>query len=262
MKSVEFSYCEFYQILICIEHEYALQPSGVELHLRRQHALKGSSLRAVLDEIAEKGLILRASHAVQQPSNNEPKITGLSLLVGYHCLLSNCNQASTALSQCRRTVEKHQAQVHGVSKRKPDLSTTNLIGRVSMQSFFPRPHYRPFIVQTKPVIESNLSACNEVKDVIREHITGLYDQSQKDWASGFEKVASSPHKSQTPPWLQITGISTFLSELNKDALRKLMQSTACDRLLSMRLNLTQNDIILSFYRIKLERSKSKIRALC
>ena len=109
MKSVEFSYCEFYQILICIEHEYALQLSNVELHLRRQHALKDSFLRAVLDEIAEKELILRASHAVQQSFNNESKIIELSLLIEYHCLLSNCNQASIALSQCRRTIEKHQA---------------------------------------------------------------------------------------------------------------------------------------------------------
>ena len=152
--------------------------------------------------------------------------------------------------------------MHEVSKRKSDLFTTNLIDRVSMQSFFSRSHYRFFIVQTKPVIEFNLSACNEIKDVIQEHIIDLYDHSQKNWASDFKKVAFSLHKSQTSLWLQITRISTFLSELNKDTFRKLMQSTACDRLLSMRLNLTQNDIILSFYRIKLERSKSKIRALC
>jgi len=120
----------------------------------------------------------------------------------------------------------------------------NRIGLVSMQSFFRKPHYRPFIVRTEPVIESNVSACSVTKDVIQEHLTGLYDQSQKDWTSSFEKIAFNSHKSQTSPWLQITGISTYLSGLNKDALRTLVQPTACGRLLSMQLYLT---ILINYY---------------
>jgi hypothetical protein len=49
-----------------------------------------------------------------------------------------------------------------------------------MQSFFQKSHYHFFIVQIESVIEFNLSACNVIKDVVQEHLTDLYEQSQKN----------------------------------------------------------------------------------
>lgn len=248
MERAGLIYSESHQVLICTEHEYALQPTGIETHLRRSHSLKGSTLQEALQEIEEKQLRLQAPQAVRLPPSNGPVIAGLSLLAGHQCLLPNCNQEAAALSQCQRTVEKHQARVHAVRKHKGQphqsaqsasssaaaAAATGSISAVSMQSFFQKQHYRPFVVQPAPPSPTDPSSparrpgtpADAPADAVQQHLTALYNQSQEGWRGRYTEVLPDLHKSQTPPWLRVTGISTHLEGLNKDLLWQLVQPTA------------------------------------
>lgn len=144
MEAFNLVYLSSYYIVVCREYGYCLPSLGLERYLRRLHGAKGEPLHAVLEELGQ--LIIHNPSQVQFPPDGSP-IPELTVFPGFQCALTACNNDEGALSQYRPAVEKHQARVHTVGKRKRIKPTPGIIREVCMQSLLPRPHYRPVLVR-------------------------------------------------------------------------------------------------------------------
>ena len=96
MEGVGFQYNSLYKIIICLEHEIGLNPTGIETHLRNIHREWRLILYAVLHEVSD----LTPSPVADLPllSDGMELIPGLAVARVWHCQLADCNDERQLLS--------------------------------------------------------------------------------------------------------------------------------------------------------------------
>ena len=143
---------------------------------------------------------------------------------------------------------KHLAKEHNIGHAKGKNSrTAEDILVVKVQSFCTGDQYRPFVVRDNcsqldglesSHANSSLHAESEsesshavapAQDVIAKELDAMYASSQQQWLSTFERLQTSidPHVDQTPPWLRSTGISRWMTDLQKD--KKDLRGYCCSQ---------------------------------
>jgi len=260
MEAFNLVYLPSYYIVVCREHGYCLTNLTLKRHLGRLHGAKGEPLDAVLEELER--LVIHDPSQVQFPSDGSP-IPELPVFPGFQCALTACNNDEDALSQYRPAVEKHQARVHAVGKRKRIKPTPGIIREVSMQSLLPRPYYRPVLVRpdyqqcpSTPLHTNSLSegegspspslhAVAQGSEQLQDFMSTRYESSQTSWASTFDRVPKGGEQglNQTPPWILSTGISNFIAGLgcDKEDLQSLLSTTASSKVSTIPIACSANE---------------------
>ena len=98
METFSLHYLSNHQVLICHDHDYALSPEGIELHLRRLHTAKGVNLETALNEIWNPCLSLCARADLVISHTVESSIPGLTIVTDSWCTLAACNGKAATLS--------------------------------------------------------------------------------------------------------------------------------------------------------------------
>ena len=210
-------------IIICIEHQFALIPAGIRAHLRNLHRCKSEVLHAVEQQLDSIDSPLHDPTTIRQPSHHSPRILRLAVRSGFACDAPNCEKQADWLSEGRRYVEKHQARYHGAPDRRSKQGRLHAeqnpeqIKSVSFQSIFPRPYYRPFIIQEPQQEESGV-----VIEQTETELPSSYRESQKAGLAELDIVSTDVHKSQAPPWIRKTGIAGFLAGVEKERIKGLL----------------------------------------
>ena len=132
-----------------------------------------------------------------------------------------CNGEGAALSQHRRTVEKHQARVHSATGQKGRLSTSQLIEPVYMQSLFSQPYHQPFVVclPSSPLLVSTKDSLARMKRLQQD-----YNESLEVDRLALQSISTQSDKGQVPPWLVSSGIHQFLAGWRKESVLALIAS--------------------------------------
>jgi hypothetical protein len=256
MESADLYYDSHYGLIICFRHETGLIPTGIKLHLQRQHRLKGAALHAVLTDIESHTFILHHPVAVHPSPPPTPAVRGLAVEQGFQCQLPNCNDEKEALSRHKRTVEKHQARIHKVPnqrQRKGQRTWQSLqqsisspvIKSVIIQSFFPQPFYRPFVVvpassppsgppsgpppRSPPSSLSRSPLSRPSRSLIQQKLRQDHSASQQAAQAALQSIPTDQYKSQVPPWLVQTGVGRYLAGLDKDLIYRLIAPAGSGR---------------------------------
>ncbi|KAL9606973.1 MAG: hypothetical protein Q9167_008067 [Letrouitia subvulpina] len=249
MEAANLVYNNKFKAIICKEHGYCLRPSRFKDHLNRDHGLKGLKLKAVYEEAAALET-LDPLHFPYPPEDQLP-IPYLTIEAGYQCNATACNHDTRSISQSWKTVKDHLSKVHNIGGRpgKTQPQATD-IREVSLQSFLPKQHYRPFIVPqyrqesstASPVIQhaaadeeelanTQHAAAEEEESRLRAktYLQERYQGSQDSWAEIYTRVPIFDNQNidQIPPWLYATGISNWIGGLgiDKKDLRELIEPT-------------------------------------
>lgn len=223
------------QILVCIEHRRGVTPTGVSNHLRNSHRLKGERLSAALEELEVlRPQLLPPSQLADVP-HHTLYVPEIESCPAFHCQLPNCNEERAALSVSRRTVEKHQAKVHGVNDERRRGGRTSHgssgqyydIAAVRIQSLLPRPYEKPFIIKelvtAVPPLES--PALPQAPTSATLATLACFDAdieaATKEDERLYDRVPREATVAQLPPWLTQTGISSHLGGMEKETIHQL-----------------------------------------
>lgn len=244
MEAVGLKYIQDYRVIICLEHQHGLIPTGIEKHLRRSHAVKGSRLHAAVREVALLSPRLLSPIELPIIPHYSNRIPGIQVIDGFHCLLPDCNNERQSLSCHRRTVEKHQARVHAVNQSRPrngrrkegSHQSPYKIESVCMQSLMPKQHERPFIVRAQettsqpteavPYLPSCAMTSLELEEL--DEIEKAVDVSEE---AAHMQLTNDPPQSQLAPWLTRTGISNHIRSMGTDDIAALVRPPTEGKLL-------------------------------
>ena len=220
------------KILVCIEHRRGVPPTGVINHLRDSHRLKGERLIAALQEVEVLRPQLIPPSQLADVPHHTIHVPEIESRPAFDCHLPNCNGERAALSQSRRTVEKHQAKVHGVNDgRRREGRTRPGSGRqfydiaaVRIQSLLPRLYEKPFIIKelvtAVPPLDSPTLPQAPTPATLARFDADLEAATRED-ESLYDRVLKDPTTAQLPPWLTQTEISNHLSGMEKELIHRL-----------------------------------------
>ena len=95
-----------YQIIICRQHGYAIQPSNVTRHFRQHHKTTSWETR---QEIAQyiQGLSLCQLEEIESPEDGGNPIHGLTIMKGSQCTYEGCMEKGAITS-----IKRHCQSVH------------------------------------------------------------------------------------------------------------------------------------------------------
>ena len=152
----------------------------------------------------------------------------------FHCQLPNCNGERAALSQLRRTVEKHQAKVHGVNNERRRGGRTSPgssgqfynIAAVRIQSLLPRPYEKPFIIKelvtaVLPLDGPALPQAPPPATLAR--FDADLEAATKEDEGLYNRVPTEATTAQLPPWLTQTRIAKHLGGMEKEMIHRLAE---------------------------------------
>lgn len=199
-------YLTQYRLLVCLEHRRGIPRCGVSNHLRKYHGTKGTELKAALLEVEQLQplpLIATEHPTVAHGSLRIPEIEAVN---AYHCVLERCNYEPELLSKDRRTVERHQARVHGVNhgrklggRTRQGTSTTYYkINSVLIQTLLPQPFKRWFIVKDNVDQPRRLSETQPSAAGLAQFDVDLKTAKQED-CSLYDHVPEQTTQAQLPP---------------------------------------------------------------
>ena len=229
MEAVGLRYLTEYQVLVCLEHQRGIIPTGVKTHLRKEHRAKGTELTTALEEVDRLRPPPLAASDLPTVAHGSAYIPEILAVEAYHCVLERCNGESASLSESRLTVERHQARVHGVNhgrklggRTKPGSSASYYnIATVKIQSLLPQPYRRPYI------IKENTERLREYSEpqssiVVLAQIDKDLETAKECDRTLYGRVPEEATQAQLPPWLVRTGISNHLSGMAKETVNTLV----------------------------------------
>lgn len=231
MEAAGLRYLIEHRLIICIEHGRGVVATGVDTHLRNEHRLKGTGLKAALQEVVQLRPQPFAAQELPTVAHHTIHIQELPATEAYHCVLEDCNLEREALSMCRRTVEKHQSRVHRINAgrkrggRGQDSSAVApyQIKSVQIQTLLPRPFDRWFIIKKDGDQQEGSVKLRPSAAALAQFEADLETAEQKD-RTLYDQVPEQTTQAQLPPWLVRTGISNHLSGMEKETIRTLVQS--------------------------------------
>ena len=216
-------------IVICMQHGHALVPDSIVTHVRNKHSLRGPLLRQVQDYLESVEGSLLSVQGYPQPPHHSAPVPHVNISPAFACSFPGCERSGHWLTLSRKATLKHVRLQHpGVQK----VERKQLVSRLHAQSVFSRPNNKLFIVQspeeTSPIPQD--VTARSLSRSTTPHGTAaaaVNETSRLAELDNLHAVSSSTHKSQVPPWLFTSGISTFLQGLDKDEVRRLVSRPAC-----------------------------------
>ena len=142
MEVYNLQYLSPYEVILCRDHDYCLRRDGCEKHLRRSHAARGSSLKRAIMKIRDLSQ-LHKPEDIQNPTSGKAPISGLLIISGLQCVIDDCD----FITSSTKNMQRHQSKLHElVEFKNTHQHTEDVTTRISYQSFFSKPFFRPFVV--------------------------------------------------------------------------------------------------------------------
>ena len=142
MKVYNLQYLSPYEVILCRDHDYYLRRDECEKHLRRSYAARGSSLKHVIIEIRDLSQLHKPEN-IQNPTSEKASISELLIVSDLQYVIDDCD----FITSSTKNIQRHQSKLHKlVEFKNTHQHTKDVTTRISYQSFFVKPFFRPFVI--------------------------------------------------------------------------------------------------------------------
>lgn len=225
MENCGLTFHEPTKLLICLDCQYCVALKSLDRHLSDRHRITAENRASAIAEATS----LQVEDPVSfQPLPDCPPIPHIPTQKGFICNVPRCD--ALTISKNRKNLTRHLSKAHNIAncKGKTPPKDTD-IKVVHVQSVQSSARYHPFVVV--PEIADTTDNCSGsdsssddgpnrqlLDEATKKQIAEEYNASQQEWLSSHNQLPVIPelYVSQTPPWLQRTGISSWITSLAMD----------------------------------------------
>jgi Orsellinic acid/F9775 biosynthesis cluster protein D len=229
-----------YQLAVCKECQYAVWPEQIAGHLHgKHHKIPRKQANKIAEEVCSWfGLIPFASE-LEVPNMIDQPIPQLPLYEDGLMCQSEPEKCSY-ICRDKKTLKHHLRKSHQYSvalgpggsgtKRKQMIESRfeNVVKHVHCQRFFPKYHgSQYFEVRTPKEVQND-----QARAVAREELWDqVHDRALKRWAEVEKRsreTIQEGQKKEANPWLERTGWSKYLKQLNRNELLECIREPKSD----------------------------------